>query len=123
MSATNHTNEVSALALLLRIYATRGPNKGTSGHTKMTNAIQKYCFVIRRNYFSALTSYSPSVLALNDMLRQQLQLTSQFIDTQKRMHQAYVRNLEPDYMYTTLEDTKNVSERISSNYCVRNGLG
>ena len=79
--------------------------------------------MIRRNYFSALTSYSPSVLALNDMLRQQLQLTSQFIDTQKRMHQAYVRNLEPDYMYTTLEDTKNVSERISSNYCVRNGLG
>lgn len=43
------------------------------------------------------------------MLRQQLELTTQFLDSHKRMHQAYVRNLEPDYVYTTLEDTKNVS--------------
>ncbi len=60
---------------------------------------------------AALTSYSPSVLALNDMLRQQLQLTTQFVDSHKRLHQAYVRNLEPNYMYTTLEDTKNVRTR------------
>ena len=62
--------------------------------------------------FVALTSYSPSVLALNDMLRQQLQLTMQFVDSCKRMHQSYVRNLEPDYTYTTLEDTKKVSLNV-----------
>ncbi len=62
---------------------------------------------------SALTAYSPSVIALNDMLRQQLQLTTQFLSMQRRLHQAY-SNLVPDpsYSYTTVENTKKVQKYL-----------
>lgn len=55
----------------------------------------------------SLTAYSPAVLALNDMLRQQLALTRGFIDSTRRHYTSMIRSLEPaDYKYTTLEDTK-----------------
>ena len=56
----------------------------------------------------AMTGYSPSVLALNDMLRQQLQLTENYISVQKTMYQSLLNSTQPDYVYTTLEDTKRV---------------
>ncbi len=62
---------------------------------------------------SALTSYSPSVLALNDMLRQQLQLTNQFLQNHRRMHHAYVGSMNPEFTYTTLQDTKQVNNTAS----------
>ena len=58
--------------------------------------------------FIALTAYSPSVLVLNDMLRQQLQLTQQFAETQRRMYKSYIGASVPDHNYTTLEQTKEV---------------
>ncbi|XP_026120103.1 uncharacterized protein C19orf44-like isoform X1 [Carassius auratus] len=55
----------------------------------------------------SLTAYSPAVLALNDMLRQQLALTRGFIDSTRRHYTSMIESLEPaDYKYTTLEDTK-----------------
>ncbi|XP_029906124.1 uncharacterized protein C19orf44 homolog isoform X2 [Myripristis murdjan] len=55
----------------------------------------------------ALSTYSPAVFALNDMLRQQLALTRQFIESSRRLHSHMVQSLGPaDYSYTTLEDTK-----------------
>ncbi|XP_059400014.1 uncharacterized protein C19orf44 homolog isoform X2 [Carassius carassius] len=55
----------------------------------------------------SLTAYSPAVFALNDMLRQQLALTTGFIDSTRRHYTSMIESLEPaDYKYTTLEDTK-----------------
>ena len=55
-----------------------------------------------------MTSYSPSVLALNDLLRQQLQLTQQFVTNTRRLHEFYVNSLQADHSYTTLQDTLQV---------------
>ncbi|XP_065100410.1 uncharacterized protein C19orf44 homolog isoform X2 [Paramisgurnus dabryanus] len=55
----------------------------------------------------SVTSYSPAMLALNDMLRQQLALTRAFIDTTRRHYTSVMEALGTgDYKYTTLEDTK-----------------
>lgn len=55
----------------------------------------------------SVTSYSPAMLALNDMLRQQLALTRAFIDTTRRHYTSMTEALGTgDYKYTTLEDTK-----------------
>ena len=59
----------------------------------------------------AVTAYSPSVVALNDMFRQQLQLTRQFVAVQNRLHHDLVSSLQSvteSYRYTTLDDTKEV---------------
>ena len=62
-------------------------------------------------FVSALTAYSPSVIALNELLRQQIQLTENFIGIQKHLHENLVQNVQPDYSYTTLQDTKDVSSQ------------
>ncbi|XP_062869014.1 uncharacterized protein C19orf44 homolog [Trichomycterus rosablanca] len=55
----------------------------------------------------ALSAYSPAVVALNDMLKQQLALTRSFIQSSRYLHQTMLESLGPaDYRYTTLEDTK-----------------
>ncbi|XP_051550655.1 uncharacterized protein C19orf44 homolog isoform X2 [Myxocyprinus asiaticus] len=55
----------------------------------------------------SLTSYSPAVVALNDMLRQQLALTRAFIESTRHHYTSVLESLGPaDYKYTTLEDTK-----------------
>ena len=58
--------------------------------------------------FLAVTAYSPSVIALNEMLKQQLLLTENFIAIQKHLHQNLIQHAQPDYSYTTLQDTKAV---------------
>ncbi|XP_051977974.1 uncharacterized protein C19orf44 homolog [Xyrauchen texanus] len=55
----------------------------------------------------SLTSYSPAVVALNDMLRQQLALTRAFIESTRHHYTSVLDSLGPaDYKYTTLDDTK-----------------
>ncbi|XP_043078553.1 uncharacterized protein C19orf44 homolog isoform X2 [Puntigrus tetrazona] len=55
----------------------------------------------------SLTAYSPAVCALNDMLRQQLNLTRAFIDSTRHHYTSVIESLGPaDYKYTTLKDTK-----------------
>lgn len=60
-----------------------------------------------RSTSTALTSYSPAIFALNDMLRQQLGLTRAFIDSTRHHYTSVLESLGPaDYKYTTLQDTK-----------------
>lgn len=62
--------------------------------------------VVSADALEAMTAYSPSMLALHDMLKSQLELTKEFLDTQKRMYQDFSRSIQPAFKYTTLEDTK-----------------
>ena len=55
-----------------------------------------------------MTAYSPAMLALHDMLKQQLDLTRQFVESQKYLYQSFTESMESSYKYTTLEDTKKV---------------
>ncbi|KAK7136595.1 hypothetical protein R3I93_016818 [Phoxinus phoxinus] len=55
----------------------------------------------------SLTAYNPAVVALNDMLRQQLALTRSFIESTRRHYNSVHESLgSADYKYTTLQDTK-----------------
>nr|XP_006817614.1 PREDICTED: uncharacterized protein C19orf44 homolog [Saccoglossus kowalevskii] len=61
--------------------------------------------VISSDAVEALTSYSPSVLLLNDMLRSQLQITQTFLRNSRQMYNSYVGSIGSQFNYTTIEDT------------------
>lgn len=62
--------------------------------------------VVDQDALEAVTSYNPTMLALNDLLRYQIQLTKQYIDNSWRLYRAYA---EPEakgtHRYTTLKGT------------------
>lgn len=60
-----------------------------------------------------MTTYNPAMLALNDMIKQQLSLSRQFLDMQKGMHKNVMDSIERDHVYTTYEDTKAVRSGLS----------
>lgn len=56
-----------------------------------------------------MTAYNPAVVALNNMLREQIRLVEQFVDINQRMYQSYSNGLNSNFRYTTLDDTQQVS--------------
>ena len=59
-----------------------------------------------------LTTYNPAMLALNDMMKQQIDLSRQFLDMQRDMHKNIMGNIEKEHYYTTLEETKQVMHLV-----------
>ncbi|CAH1772491.1 unnamed protein product [Owenia fusiformis] len=67
---------------------------------------------VNADALEAMTSYNPAMLALNEMMREQLRLTQQFMQSQKYLHQSLAPSIDQsDYKYTTLEDTKQYIRR------------
>ncbi|XP_061180882.1 uncharacterized protein C19orf44-like [Saccostrea echinata] len=63
-------------------------------------------YVIGPDALEAMTTYSPCMLALHDMLKQQLDLTKSFLASQQNLYRSMSETLDHKYHYTTLEDTK-----------------
>ncbi|KAI8488102.1 hypothetical protein Bbelb_342200 [Branchiostoma belcheri] len=68
-------------------YAVLGPQYGA----EYTDPTPVATHVVNPDALEAMTSYSPSVLVLNDLLRQ--------------LHEFYSNSLQADHSYTTLQDT------------------
>ncbi|XP_060082195.1 uncharacterized protein C19orf44 homolog [Ylistrum balloti] len=62
--------------------------------------------VVSPETLETMTAYSPSMIALHDMLRQQLELTRDFLKSQRYMYQCMMSSVDQRHTYTTLEDTK-----------------
>ncbi|XP_071953505.1 uncharacterized protein [Antedon mediterranea] len=62
--------------------------------------------VISTEALEALTGYSPSILAMNDLLRAQLIGAQSAVQHMQYSHQQLVDSISQDYQYTTLEQTK-----------------
>ena len=58
--------------------------------------------------FSGLTAYSPSMLLMTNMLRQQIQMTTSFMETQKRLYESLSSSLQASYQYSSLKEIKEV---------------
>lgn len=54
----------------------------------------------------AMTAYNPAIVALNNMLREQIRLVEQFVEINQRMYESYSTKVNSNYQYTTLEDTQ-----------------
>lgn len=59
----------------------------------------------------AMTAYNPAIIALNNMLREQIRLVEQFVEINQRMYESYARGANSSYRYTTLEDTQKFIEK------------
>ena len=53
--------------------------------------------------------YTPSVVALTDMLRTQLLITHSLVARSKQLAASVSESITADYHYTTLEETKQVT--------------
>jgi hypothetical protein len=56
-----------------------------------------------------LSNYPPGVLALQDLVKSHLTLTRHLINQAQALSQSVVSNTNPDYQYTTVTSTKQVS--------------
>ncbi|KAK3091378.1 hypothetical protein FSP39_019424 [Pinctada imbricata] len=83
-------------------YAVPGPS------TAFTDPTPIATHVVSADALEAMTAYSPSMLALQDLLRQQLQLTREFLHTQRYLYKSLADNIDTSYKYSTLEETKQV---------------
>ncbi|XP_059172262.1 uncharacterized protein C19orf44-like [Physella acuta] len=62
--------------------------------------------VISADALEALTAYSPNMLALQEMMKAQLDLIKNFVAIQHRIYQSCMDGLNYNHKYTTLEETK-----------------
>ena len=63
--------------------------------------------VVSADALEAVTAYNPMTIALNNMLRDQLNLTRDFVNSNKRIYDAEINSIESgSYHYITLQDTK-----------------
>ena len=68
------------------------------------------CIIILYMYIfhSAVTCYTPSVVALSDLLRTQLSITRSLLARSRQLAASVSGSISADYHYTTLEETKEV---------------
>lgn len=67
--------------------------------------------IVSPEAMEAMTAYNPAIVALNNMLREQIRLVEQFVEINQRMYESYSTGVNSSYRYTTLEDTQQFIRR------------
>lgn len=67
--------------------------------------------IVSPEAMEAMTAYNPAIVALNNMLREQIRLVEQFVEINQRMYESYSAGVNGSYRYTTLEDTQQFIRR------------
>ncbi|XP_034036223.1 uncharacterized protein C19orf44 homolog [Thalassophryne amazonica] len=78
-----------------------------AGGLTCVNPVPAAIHTVGAETLEALSTYIPTVIVLNNVLRQQLAMTKHFMESNHQLYSKIVQSIgPPDYKYTTLEDTE-----------------
>ncbi|XP_023810229.1 uncharacterized protein C19orf44 homolog isoform X3 [Oryzias latipes] len=104
-----HADDASVPSAVARIYLSAAPGRG---------------YALTAEQLEDIGTYNPAVFVVNEVLKQQLAMIKESVDSSRHLHSSLMQSLEPpSYRYTTLQDTiQNIRRRRPSKLAMERHL-